>query len=308
MKVIHISYEISNKQAPKALCIGFFDGVHRGHQTLIAKTVELAEQHNLVPALFTFKETPLAVIKDLKIPHLTTNLDKVSHVEALGIEEVEILDFDKTIADYSATEFIEKILKPLNIKFLICGFDFTFGKAGRGDVELLQQSGEQYGFKTIVIPAVLYQNEKVASSTIAQALVQGDLEKANAMLGYPYTIKGKVVHGLKNGHKFGFPTANLELGNYVPPKNGVYAVRVKHGNRIYEGMANVGVHPTIAKNSQPQLEVNIFDFNQDIYGEILTVEFLGYIRPERKFENCTELIGQINKDRQTIISCFFKHI
>lgn len=302
MKILNIKYEAPHLNDSRVACIGFFDGVHLGHQELIKETIKVAKKLNIKPALFTFEKSPKEVLKKEKIKYLTTNQDKMEILESLGIEEMIILKFDEKIANYSKEEFMEKIIYPLGIRTLVFGYDFRFAKNGEGNssaLKLLQTEN----FSVVEIPEVIKEGEKISTTRISKLLLAGYLEQANRLLGHNYKIKGMVVRGYGNGKKFGYPTANIDTNAYVLPKKGVYAVEVKVNNKIYKGMANIGNHPTVIKTKDLLLEVNIFDFDKDIYGQIIEVFFLYYIRDEIKFSSIDELIKQMDEDKRIVVSC-----
>ncbi len=284
----------------RAICIGYFDGLHLGHQLLVAKTIEVAKEKNLKPCLFTFTSSPKAFFAKKEDKYLTSNKDKEEIAKSLGIDEVIGLSFDKVTAGYSVEEFMDKVIRPLNAKYLICGFDFKFAKNGEGNAEVLK-SLENDQFKVSVIDEVTIDNIKVSTTRICEELANGNIEKVNQLLGYNFTIRGKVIKGSGVGHKIGYPTINVDIKDYVLPKHGVYGVKVVVDNKEYLGMANVGLRPTINLSSSPTLEVNIFDFNDNIYDQDVSVTFLKFIREEKKFTSKEELVNAIKKDREAIL-------
>ncbi len=304
MKNVHYITKVAEQSNQnRAMCIGFFDGVHRGHMSLINQTIEIAQKMNLLATLFTFSVAPKAIVGGINRPYLTSLQDKVKRAEQAGIAEIIVLNFDKEVVEYSVEEFMNKVIKPLNVKYLICGFDFRFAKNGLGNAQVLK-SLESHDFHVIVVPEVSQNGEKIASTKIIEDIQQGNLERANQMLGYNYTIIGQVVKGNGNGRKLGFPTANIDYQSYVKPLNGVYAVRVKVGACYYKGMVNIGYRPTITSTPAPILEVHIFDFDSNIYNQIISVEFIKFIRQEIKFSNISDLVNQLITDQKTIKSCF----
>ncbi|MFA7101425.1 MAG: bifunctional riboflavin kinase/FAD synthetase [Bacilli bacterium] len=302
MKVKYADIQSLIIQEPRALCIGFFDGVHLGHQALIKETVRLATEAGITASMLTFAEPPRSVVSGHKQPLITDNETKIKLVESFGISEIIVVEFDRDIMSLSAEDFIHKFLKPFEIKELICGFDFTFGKNGSGTADSLVKM-QDLPFNVHVIPAVNIDGAKVASSRIVDLIQKGEIKEANALLGYTFAITGKVIHGLKNGQELGYPTANLALKDYVHPKNGVYASRIIIGNQTYYGMSNVGVRPTISLVKEPLLEVNIFDFKHDLYGKKIEVQLLDFIREEQKYANKCELQAQLSRDKERIMSC-----
>ncbi len=300
MKITRISkLPIKNSSTPRSVCVGVFDGVHRGHQQLVSKTINKAKKLKIKSSMFTFEPSPKNFLLNKNFPFLMSLKAKIKIAEQLGLDEIIILDFNKKIADLSPEQFIEKIIKPLKIKHLVIGYDFTYGKFGAGKAQTLKEL-KNPGFEVEVVKEIDYKKEKISSTRIHKALHNGDVKLANSLLGRNYFVLGNVVRGKGNGKKIGFPTANLDIGDYALPKNGVYAVKVLYKNKAYLGMANIGVHPTIMKINKPLLEVNILGFDKDIYGQELTVEFVAYIRDEQKFPSIQALIKQLNKDKLTI--------
>lgn len=290
-----------NKDKPRAICLGYFDGIHVGHQELINKTVSEAKKYNLVPTFFTFDPDPNFVLGFKKKNEMIMPLsERFKVVKDLGIEDIVVVNFDESVKNMSPQEFIDYLLNELNVKNITAGFDFSFGKFGKGKVDDLLKLEPQ--IKVNVINELKINNKKVSSSTIIEDIKNGDVENLEQTLGRKYSIKGKVIRGLGNGKKFSFPTLNIELNDeYVEPKHGVYAVNVKYLDKKYLGMANIGVHPSISKLDHAILEVNLFNFNEDIYDEVIEVEFLYFLREEVKFSSIDELINQLKKDKDEII-------
>jgi riboflavin kinase/FMN adenylyltransferase len=300
MKITRISkLPIVASQVQRSVCVGVFDGLHKGHQQLVAKTLTRAKNSKLTSALFTFEPSPKNFLLNKNFPYLLSLKSKIEIAKDLGLDEIIILDFNKKIADLSPDQFIEKIIKPLNIKNLVVGYDFSYGKKGEGKASTLLKLNSPK-FKVDVIEEIDFKKEKISSTRIHQALSLGNVKLAHDLLGRNYALEGVVVRGKGNGKKIGFPTANLDIGNYALPKSGVYAVKIWFKQKHYYGMANIGTHPTIMNLSKPLLEVNIFDFNKDIYGEELSVEFVDYIRDEQKFPSVQDLIKQLKQDKINI--------
>lgn len=297
MKIIRINkLPISNSNIARSVCVGLFDGLHKGHQQLVKKTVLHAKKNKLKPSMFTFEPSPKNFLLKKNFPHLMSLQLKQKIAAKLGIEELIVLEFNQKIADLSPEQFISQILEPLNIKHLVVGFDFTYGKKGLGTAQtLLNLTNKKFSVE--VVKEVNYLKQKISSTRTINALNQGDVKLAANLLGRNYVIEGIVVHGNGNGKKIGFPTANLDIGSYALPKTGVYAVKVIHNNKPYLGMANIGIHPTIKQIEKPLLEVNIFKFNRDIYGQSLQVEFIKYLRSEKKFPSLKALIKQLKSDQ-----------
>ncbi|QOL25780.1 bifunctional riboflavin kinase/FAD synthetase [Thalassotalea sp. LPB0316] len=281
------------------LTIGNFDGVHLGHQRVIEALIEKAKQHNAVPTVMVFEPQPQELFAGDKAPARLTRLrDKYRYLAELGVERLMCVSFSKAFASQTAQTFIEELLvKRLGVKHLIIGDDFRFGKQRQGDFNMLKVYGERLGFSVTDTASFKLEDCRISSTAIRQALEQDHLAEAARMLGRDYAISGKVFHGEKNGRKFGFPTANVSLKRRVSPVSGVYAVRVKHNEQEYFGVANIGCRPTLAGVRQ-QLEVHIFDFNQMIYGQHIEVIMLKKLRAERKFDSLDALTQQIKIDSE----------
>ena len=277
------------KNIPDELCcaIGNFDGVHLGHQKLINES----KAHNLKSAVLTFNPHPSVFLKKIKNYQLLTPIMlKKDIISKLGIDYFIIFEFNDEIAKYDKDEFMD-ILKKLNIKSIVCGYDFTFGFKALGNINDLKNN-----FIVYEIPKYVLDNVRVSSSYIRELLSFGNILDANRFLGRNYTILGSVIYGSQKGRLIGFPTANLCHEGYFLPKNGVYFVRIKHQNKFYFGMANIGHNPTFNFQSELRVEVHIFDMNQDIYNETIEVEFLRHIRDELKFSSVDELKNQLSFD------------
>lgn len=290
-----------NKNKPRAICLGYFDGIHLGHQELIKKTVEEARNYNLVPTFLTFDPDPNYVLGYKTKNELIMPLnDRFELVKKLGIEDIIVLKFDIESMNLEPNEFIDYLLNELLVKNITVGFDFNFGKKGKGRVKDLLLLEPQ--IKVNVIEELKVNNKKISSSFIIEDIKNGEVEHLESTLGQLYNIKGKVIRGLGNGKKLSFPTLNIEpFDEYVEPKKGVYGVKVKLNDKEYLGMANIGVHPSISQLEKAILEVHLFDFNEDVYGQKVECTFLYFIREEKKFNSLNELINQLKIDKEIII-------
>ncbi len=279
----------------KAIALGYFDGMHKGHRALLSKTAEVARKRHLKAAMLTFDPDP-AVFFLKKAPGqmLTTIPDRAEIASRLNISDLFVFRFDETLANFSTTEFIDRILKKLNAQSVIVGFDYHFAKNQSGSARDLTE------FDLHVVPEVTINDQKVSTTKIIQALKEGDLNLANAMLGYPYQLSGTVVKGQQRGRTMNYPTANIACAPYVLPASGVYAVRVQIHDHTYYGMANIGVNPTFKDLAAPRLEIYLFDFNQDIYDETVKVRFDQKTRDDIAFASMTELKNQLVKDEKQI--------
>lgn len=290
-----VKLPIKDEYEPMVLCIGNFDGVHLGHKKLIEKTLELSKKHGIKSAFFTLNPNPRKVFNKDRIFQLTSIDDRKEITSNFGINSFLEFEFNNEFMNLTPSEFIETVLLKLNVKHVVCGFDYTFGKKGAGKVEdLIILSEGRY--EVHVVDEVVIDDEKVSTTRIMKELTSGSLEEANKLLGRNYSVTGVVQKGLGNGHKIGFPTANIETFDYLLPKNGVYAVKVEFEGKNYYGMANVGLHPTISKLKKPLLEVHLFEFEGNLYEKGLKIEFLAFLREEIEFSGLEDLKTRIKLD------------
>ncbi|WP_375562094.1 bifunctional riboflavin kinase/FAD synthetase [Bernardetia sp. OM2101] len=286
------------------LTSGTFDGVHLGHQKIIQHVVDLKKcTPNAQTVVLTYHPHPRLVLfpeqKDLKI--LTTLEEKAILLEDLGIDHLCIIPFTKRFASTSSENFIKRIIqKKLQTRQFVIGYDHRFGKNREGGFDYLKENEDRFGFKVEEISRQDIEDNAISSTRIRKALFDGDIETANELLGYEFSITGKVVKGKQIGRTIGYPTANLKL-NYkhkLIPKQGIYAVRIFHKYEFYGGMLSIGVRPTIGKNLKQTIEVNIFDFDKDIYDKNLTLQFVKFLREEEKYNSLDELKIQLAKDKE----------
>ena len=274
---------------PIALAIGNFDGMHLGHQALLHKLCEHAAAKNLTPALMTFEPHPREFFTPLNAPARLSNLrEKLELFEQAGIQKVFVCAFNKRFAAINAPDFLSILRNKLNANTILVGEDFKFGAKRTGTVADFKANG----FDLISLPRVDYAGERVSSTRVRDALFSGNLALAAALLGRNYSVSGKVVHGAKRGRELGFPTANIHMRHERPALSGVYAVKLDGLNAV----ANLGVRPTISGVPKLLLEVHVLDFNDDLYGKHVHVEFLHKIRIEMKFESLDVLKAQIAAD------------
>jgi riboflavin kinase/FMN adenylyltransferase len=279
-----------SSNAPIGLTIGNFDGVHIGHQALIEKLIAESKKRKLTPAVMTFEPHPKEFFTPENAPtRLTTLREKLEFFLDYGIEKVFVCAFNQKFSNISSEVFIHQILtEQLKAELLIVGDDFRFGTKRQAGIEDLRKNA----FELFEIPEIDLNGKRVSSTRIREGLKEGRIQEVNQFLGRPYTISGKVVEGDKRGRQMGFPTANIHMKHLRPALTGVYAVKL--GNR--NGVANLGVRPTISGIPKLLLEVHLLNFNEDIYGQHVQVTFLEKIRDEMKFENIDALIEQIKKD------------
>ena len=284
------------------ITIGTFDGVHLGHQKLIQRIKLLSEQIEGESILITFHPHPRIVInpEDKSLRLLNTIDEKIALLDKYGVDNLVIVPFSRAFSEQSAGEYISQFLvRNFNPKYIVIGYDHKFGKNRSGDFKLLEQMKQQYGYEMEEITKETLDDIGISSTKIRQAIAGGDIKLANELLGHNYTLSGTVVRGLQNGRKLGFPTANLQVNDEYKliPGTGIYAVYVHHNGHKYNGMLSIGYNPTFEGKEQT-IEVNILDFDKDIYGDNLTLEFIDFIRKEKKFDSLDALIAEIKNDEQ----------
>lgn len=287
---------------------GTFDGVHLGHQKVITRLKEIASKLGGETVLFTFSPHPRLVVSktEMNLRLLNTLPEKKQLLSKAGIDHLITYPFTRKFSQLSYADFVEKILvDKINTSCLVVGYDHKFGKNREGDFDYLTRCAEKYNFRLEKLDALSSDDILISSSRIRDALQKGEISKANQMLGYEFLLHGKVVEGKRLGRKIGFPTANIEASDIhkLIPGYGVYAVRIETGGKLFNGMMNIGTRPTFNHNAdQRSIEVNIFNFDKDIYGKTVTLYFVDRIREEKKFSGPLELIEQLKSDRITAIS------
>lgn len=293
-------------QNKTAVTMGIFDGVHIGHRTVINTACEFKKQ-GLDVVLFTFKTDTVTTKGRGHIEMLLSDDLKREHFDKLGVDYIYSPAFDE-MKNMTAELFVEQVLyKKLNAKVVVCGEDFRFGKGAKGDAEKLKLLCEKYHIKTVIVKQAKYEGRKISSSEIRECIRCGEIKRANEMLGYNYYYKLPVLHGNEIGRTLDFPTINQEITKgHILPLFGVYITRTKIDGKWHNSISNIGVKPTFEESSAPLIETNILDFEGDIYGQVVEVELICFLRSERKFESVDELKRQvksdINKTRE-----FFKH-
>ncbi len=283
-----------------ALSLGMFDGVHLGHQSIIEKLHQRAQSKNLKTGILTFWPHPRLVFNPSDTLKLLSTLEeKTSRFESLGLDFLQIQDFSPEFRNLSGAEFVEEVLvKRLNVKHLIVGYDHVFGKNRSGNFQLLESLAPKLGFEVEQMEAVNLHHQTISSTKIRACLETGQIEQANAMLGYCYTLTGKVIHGKKLGRTLGYPTANLEVSPLkLLPQKGAYSVEVWHERQPYMGMLSIGTNPTVGGQNLT-VEVNLLDFNQDLYDQTLEVYFKAFLHEEIKFEGIQGLIDKLKDDEK----------
>lgn len=302
MEVIHLHHPYDPAVIPQdevVLVLGFFDGVHRGHQAVLKKGKEIAESKGLKLAAMTFDHHPSIVFRK---PHTEmmkylTTLDKKAEIMAsLGVDIFYVTSFTSSFAHLSPQNFVDEYMVGLHAKVVVAGFDYTYGPGDIANMERLPEYAKGR-FEIVVVNKVAEEKEKISSTRIRELLDQSKLEEVNELLGCPYETRGVVVHGDARGRTLGFPTANINVGPEVRlPKPGIYVVRIKVAGKWHQGVASIGFNVTFGAGRGMTVEVYILDFDQDIYGEKVAVEWLHYLREEIKFSGKEALIEQLNQD------------
>ncbi|AKZ64421.1 riboflavin kinase [Herbaspirillum hiltneri N3] len=296
----------AESRAPCALTIGNFDGVHRGHQALLAQVREAATRLNLDAAVMTFEPHPREFFAQLastpeKAPPRIANLrDKLQSLSNAGVDRVIVEHFNANFAALSPQDFIEKILiQGLHVRWLLVGEDFCFGSRRAGNIQTLIEAGKQYGFEVHTMPNVNNDGVRISSSAIRAALAKADFPHARQLLGHAYAISGHVVHGKKLGRTIGFPTLNMRVSHKHPALSGIFIVQVHGlGDKPLPAVASLGVRPTVDDSGRVLLETHIFDYSGDCYGKLLRVEFLKKLRDEEKYVDLPTLTAAIERDAQ----------
>ncbi|MDD2799501.1 MAG: bifunctional riboflavin kinase/FAD synthetase [Bacteroidales bacterium] len=281
--------------------IGFFDGVHIGHQHLIKQVIKAANDHKLPSAVITFRNHPRTVVHPDYTPELLTTFDeRIQLLSETGLDFCIVLDFTPQLAQLSAQKFIEQVLvEKLSVKALVVGYDHRFGNNRSENFEDYTRFGNNVGLKTIKATVFKFDEINVSSSLIRNTLKAGDIKKATEFLNRPYALTGNVVKGSQLGRQIGFPTANLKLTDLekIIPASGVYAIRALVENTFYNGMLNIGVRPTISDKNETTIEANLFEFNENLYEKLIYIEFFEKLRDERKMNGLDDLKAQLLLDK-----------
>lgn len=294
--------DISFSNVPSVVTIGMFDGVHLGHLAVLNKVLEISRKNNIPSIVLTFSNHPARFFdSSLKDEQLTTWEEKKNLIQALGIDILIVVPFDEFLAGLSAQEFVNTIiLKKLNAKHIVFGYDNHFGQNREGSKDFIDLN-----FPHILsyrVPETIINHEIISSSIIKQCLVHGDVDKAKRLLNYPYTLKGIIIQGDQLGRKIGFPTANMKVPtNKILPKRGVYLTRCSLDSQFVYGMTNIGIRPTVTDKEELRIETNLFDFDKEIYGHPLQIEFISRMRDEMKFDSLKALMEQLQMDKNNAI-------
>jgi len=283
---------------PCAVTIGVFDGVHRGHQHLVALLLERARQQGLAAVAVTFNPHPRTVLRPgTAVTYLTSLEERVELLQSLGLDAVAVLAFTSELAQLSARDFVSLLAQELEMKLLVVGSDFALGRNREGTVGVLRQLGRDLGFAVEVGQLLTEEGEKVGSSSVRQALSAGDMEQVARLLGRPFSLSGPVVVGAHRGRSIGFPTANIGLGlDRALPAFGVYVTRAYVRENSYASCTNIGVRPTFDAEPRPTVETYILDLDEDLYGQELRIDLLHRLRGELRFDSVDDLVAQIRRD------------
>ncbi|GMA47262.1 riboflavin biosynthesis protein RibF [Tetragenococcus muriaticus] len=304
MEVIELRHPYTKETIPEeevVLVLGFFDGVHKGHQKVIETGRKIANKQGLKLAVMTFNQHPSIVFKKTNpndVKYLTSLEQKERLMSQLGVDYLYIVDFTSLFASLSPQEFVDKYIIDLHAKYAVAGFDYTYGLADVANMQRLPQYSRGY-FEVVTVSKKTQDSDKISSTRIRECLDQGNMEKAADLLGYTYEIDGIVVHGDARGRTLGFPTANIKVdSNTRLPKEGVYATEIKIGETWYPAMGSIGHNDTFEQGRQLTVEVYILDFTQDVYGEQVSVQWNHLLRDQVAFNGAEELIQQLKKDEE----------
>ncbi|MCG3419050.1 bifunctional riboflavin kinase/FAD synthetase [Oceanobacillus jordanicus] len=310
MRTFELTYPHSmvlNELPETVTAIGFFDGIHKGHQKVIQTAVREAKERGMESAVITFHPHPSVVLKkDVQhVKYLTPIREKQEILQKLEVDRLYIIQFNQELASLTPQVFVDHFLKGLRIKHMVAGFDFSYGHKGKGNMQTIQEHAAG-AFTVTQVDKVVIDGEKISSTKIRNLLKAGDMDEAARLLGRPLSVTGLVVKGEQRGRTIGYPTANIAVSDEtLLPKVGVYAVKVLYKNEVYEGMASLGFKPTFTDQLvEPILEVNIFDYNNDLYEEELRVQWYTFIREEKKFSGVEELVSEIAEDEKKVRKYF----
>ncbi|OLO40936.1 riboflavin biosynthesis protein RibF [Alkalihalophilus pseudofirmus] len=301
MDVISLSYPLQLKnEKPTVMALGYFDGVHIGHQKVIQTAKNTAFEKGLLTSVMTFNPHPKEVLRKPSetMMYITPLEKKIEVIEKLGVDQLFVVHFDEGFSKLTPQQFVDDFLIDMNVKHVVAGFDYSYGHLGKGNMETLPFHARGV-FEQTTVNKVELQEHKISSTLIRNKIANGEVGEIVELLGRYYEVEGIVVHGDKRGRTIGFPTANIRLSNrYIIPKLGVYAVTLIVNGQTYEGVCNIGYRPTFKEQEAvPSIEVYLFDFDDDIYDQNITLSFHHFLRSEKKFSSKEELVQQINVDK-----------
>ncbi|KRK65707.1 bifunctional protein riboflavin kinase [Companilactobacillus tucceti DSM 20183] len=311
MKILNVKHPLQSDQFPNedtVLIMGYFDGVHEGHQKVINKGVNLAKEKGLKSVLLTFDRSPREVYQHEKnYQYLSTVSRKAELVAKLGVDYLYVMEFSKLFSKLLPQEFVDQYMVQMRAKYVVAGFDYTYGKRDIANMENLPKYAKGR-FEVVTIPEQMYDGKKIGSSSIKELIANNQVDLANKVLGYSYQNQGVVIHGLQRGRTLGYPTANiLTTPDQVKPSIGVYVTRVEVNGKWYPAMTSVGYNVTFKEDTGVTIEANIFDFDEDIYDQPVRVEWLHYLRGEVKFDGADGLVQQLHLDKDNSLKYFREH-
>ena len=313
MKIFYDIQKLTSEYKNIAVALGMFDGVHIGHQSIIRRAVELAKNVDGTSAVFTFQNHPLSLLSierenNRGLPKMIGDRKSRRDIlEKLGIDLLIEIPFTREVSQISPVDFVTLLKENLSPRYVVTGSNFTFGHRGAGDQKMLREYGQQFGFEAVICQTILRDGKNVSSTRIRRLISEGNLAKANEFLGREFSYRSTVVHGFERGRTIGFPTANLEISSKrVMLPVGVYAVKILHDSKIYQGIGNIGNNPTFEEKIPSRIEVYIDDFSGDLYGQEIEVSFVEKMRDEKKFSNIDELKSQLQNDLEKMQKIFAK--
>lgn len=290
----------------RVVALGTFDGVHRGHRALLLTAKQLADELNVPLRVCTFNRHPLEILRPDNPPvMLSTIPEKASQLFSAGVDETELIPFDRSVADLEPEQFLERMHSMIMVRGIVAGWNYSFGKNGRGNADLLREDGEKHGYKVIIVPpTTLEDGTVISSSLVRRSLQDGDMQKVSELLGYTYSLTGTVAQGKHQGHKLGFPTANIEpWKRKALPKFGVYTGMLETDTEMLPAVVNIGIQPTIP-SGKVTVEAHILTESPELYGQKVRLSLLKMLRPERRFDSVEELTRQIEQDREEALRLF----
>ncbi|MGY0398442.1 MAG: riboflavin biosynthesis protein RibF [Ostreibacterium sp.] len=300
---MQIEFVLNNpRQLPLALTIGNFDGVHIGHQAILTTLVQAAKQQGYCPAVMTFSPHAKIFFSNTMDFLISSEQEKTEMIAKYGVEFLYQIPFNQGFSEIEAVDFVNLLIQHLNVKYLLVGDDFQFGYQGKGNFSLLSKMCAKHQIIVEHSPTIRYREERVSSSRVRKAIKLGDFALVRALLGRPLCYLGSVIKGKQLGRHLAFPTANIRLSNTRLLPRGVFAVQVYRDNKVYAGMCNIGVKPTVDNEKIRQIEVHLFNFDDNLYDEVITVELIAKIREEQKFSGIEALTAQLKQDKLASLS------
>lgn len=290
--------DINKDKKRRVVALGFFDGIHLAHKEIIMNTIKNARENNKVATLITFDKSPKEYFTKTKLNLITPEHIKLQILSELGLDELYIIEFNDFFRNLTKEQFVDEVLLKLNIDEVYCGYDYSFGYKGKGSPEFIREYSNNK-INVHILDKKLLNGEKISTTKIRELVISGNLQSYYNFVGRPYKLSGEVIKGRQLGRTINFPTANISLADncVVPEKLGVYITRVRVLGKYYKGITNIGKNPTVSNENKIFIETHILDFDKDIYGEIIELEFYKFIRSEQKFNNLEELKLQLEKDR-----------